>query len=358
MTQDDVAAGRPGQIWHLEWAYGALDVHARGGMLGGARLKVGPEQWIHPLYEAPWIGEGLACEPALLDHLRSEFVCIPFGGGYAPDAVGDAWRPSMTAAGPDDPDQADDEGKRTDDALPHGDCCVADWTLVRQTATGITIAVDYPESSPIARLTRSVQCDPASAAIEFSLTVESRRAARRPVGLHPNIALPALAGALRIEPGAFQFGMVHPAGPETGMSRAAPGGVFEQLASVPLAVGGDVRFDRLPFAYNTEEIVQLCGADGTVSLFNDEDKTVYRLTWDASVLPSLLLWMSNRGRVAAPWNSRNLCLGVEPVASAFDLGTGAALAANPINQRGVATAITLDPAKPTTIRYRLSAARQ
>jgi hypothetical protein len=277
---------------------------------------------------------------------------MPFGGGYAANAVVEHWRPSMTA------ESADGERERTDDALPHGDCCVADWTLVSQTATGITIAVDYPESSPIARLTRTVQCDPTSAAFDFSLTVTSRRAARRPMGLHPNIALPALAGALRVEPGAFQFGVAHPAGPETGVSRAAPGSVFEQLAAVPLAAGGDARFDRLPFAYDTEEIVQLCGADGTVSLFNDADKTVYQLTWDASVLPSLLLWMSNRGRAAVPWNSRNLCLGVEPVASAFDLGTGAALAANPINERGVATAITLDPAKPTTIRYRFSAARQ
>jgi hypothetical protein len=352
MTRADMAAGQTGHIWHLEWAHGALDVHARGGMLGGVRLKVGPEQWIRPMYEAPWIGSGLPCEPALLEHLRSEFVCMPFGGGYAADAVVESWQPAMAA------ENRDSEGPRYDDELPHGYCCVADWTLVKQTETAITIAVDYPESSPIARLTRTLQCDPASAAIDFVLTIESRRAARRPVGLHPNIALPAFAGALRIEPGAFQFGMVHPAGPEAGVSRGLPGGVFEQLAAVPLAAGGDARFDRLPFAYDTEEIVQLCGADGTVSLFNDEEKTVYRLTWDARVLPSLLLWMSNRGRAAVPWNSRNLCLGVEPVASAFDLGTNTALGINPINERGVATALTLDPAKPVTIRYRFSAARQ
>lgn len=353
MKQDDRAAGqgrRTGQTWHLEWAHGALDLHARGGMLGGVRLKVGPEQWVRPMYEAPWIGEGLSTEPALLENLRSEFVCLPFGGGHTAEALVERWRPSMAR------DHA--AASRTDDALPHGDCCVADWTLVKQTATAITIAVDYPESSPIARLTRTVECDPDSPAIEFALTVESRRADRRPLGLHPNIALPALTGALRIEPGAFEFGLVHPAGPQAGVSRAMPGGEFERLAEVPLAAGGKARFDRLPFAHDTEEIVQLCGADGTVSLFNDEDRTIYRLSWDASVLPSLLLWMSNRGRAASPWNRRNVCLGIEPVASAFDLGTDAALAVNSINQRGVATAVTLDPAKPVTICYRFSAERQ
>jgi hypothetical protein len=353
MEQNDMpAVNEQVQPWHLAWAHGSLDLHARGGMLGGVRLKVGPDQWITPLYEAPWIGSWQADEPTLLENLRSEFVCLPFGGGYAADAVVERWQPSMTAADPQG------EGARTDDSVPHGYCADADWTLVTQTDHAITIAVDYSASSPIARLTRTVQCDPSSAAIDFSLTIESRRVARRPVGLHPNIVFPARVGALRIEPGVFQFGMVHPAGPETGVSRAVPGGIFEDLAAVPLLAGATAPFDRLPFAHDTEEIVQLCGVDGSVSLFNDEENTVYQLRWDAHVLPSLLLWMSNRGRAAAPWSSRNLCLGVEPVASAFDLGTGAALAPNPINEHGVLTALTLDPSTPTTIRYRFSAARQ
>ena len=71
-------------------------------------------------------------------------------------------------------------------------------------------------------------------------------------------------------------------------------------------------------------------------------------------LPSLLLWMSNRGRKYDPWNGRNLCLGVEPIASAFDLGTPASVAPNPIAAAGVATALTLDPATPVTVGFRLS----
>ncbi len=81
----------------------------------------------------------------------------------------------------------------------------------------------------------------------------------------------------------------------------------------------------------------------------------YRLTWDADILPSLQLWISNRGRKGAPWSGRNMCLGVEPLCAVFDLGTRAGLAPNPISTRGIATAATLDPAKPTRIDYRFEA---
>ena len=137
-----------------------------------------------------------------------------------------------------------------------------------------------------------------------------------------------------------------------GVSRAKPGATFESLGRVPMADGSEAAFDRLPFVHDTEEILQLCGSDGTVVINDDESGARYRMTWDSSVLPSLLLWVSNRGRVAAPWSSRNLCLGVEPVAAAFDLGSPGSLALNPVNARGVPTAIELDPAVPISFGYR------
>src|SRR4029077_3454847 len=126
---------------------------------------------------------------------------------------------------------------------------------------------------------------------------------------------------------------------------------------------------------DTEEIVQLCGIDGSVRLRDEAERAAWTLTFDKQEarsapgsasgagsgatgtresLPSLLLWMSNRGRKYDPWNGRNLCLGVEPIASAFDLGTPTSVAPNPIADAGVATALTLDPATPATVGFRLS----
>ncbi len=201
----------------------------------------------------------------------------------------------------------------------------------------------------------TVRCDPDAAVIDFSLAIQVRRPGRRPIGLHPNIALPEMAGALKFVPGAFAFGAIHPADPEAGVSRAEAGGMFEHLQAAPLGAGGTGAFDALPFAHDTEEILQLCGADGTVRMENAAAGAAYQLTWDADVLSSLQLWTSNRGRKGAPWSGRNVCVGVEPLTGVFDLGTRAGLAPNPVNARGVPTAAALDPAAPTEIADRFEA---
>ncbi|MFM0702756.1 hypothetical protein [Paraburkholderia sediminicola] len=162
----------------------------------------------------------------------------------------------------------------------------------------------------------------------------------------------------QIHPGKFRFGVVPPAGPEPGVSRADPGAIFDELDKVPLRAGGTMALDRFPLAQDTEEIIQLCGVDGCVTMTNDESRVACRLSWDAKALPSLLLWISNRGRTYNPWNGRNLCQGGEPVASTFELGCRPSLAANPINAREVPTAISLDPDQPVEIAYRFEVMTQ
>jgi hypothetical protein len=333
--------------WHLEWAHGSLAVYAAGGMLGNVEFNHAGRR-VRPFYEVPWLGAADAAgAQGLVAHMRSEFPCVPFGVPYRPEQVPEAWQAALTT-----PVAHYDPTADASDDLLHGYGAIGEWSLVEQSASEIRIAIDYPETSAIARLTRVIRADPAAPAIDFALHIEARRPSARPLGLHPNIALPSLTGALRIDPGAFAFGMVHPGGPEPGVSRARAGEQFSRLDSVPLGAGGHAAFDRLPLAEDTEEILQLCGVDGSVTMTDDTAGVAYRLTWDASVLPSLLLWISNRGRRYAPWNGRNLCVGVEPIAGAFELGCQASLAPNPINAQGVATAVALDPKAPITLGYR------
>ncbi|TKC87343.1 hypothetical protein FAZ69_18515 [Trinickia terrae] len=317
-------------------------------MLGDVVLRHGGGHVVRPFYEVPWLRDGSAEPDGLLGHMRNEFACVPFGVPYAEDAVVDEWRPSLSA-----PVSGYDPELDASDDLLHGYGCVGDWTLVQQTSHAIEIALSYPETSAIERVVRRIAVDPASPTIDFTVTVEARRKTRRPIGLHPNLALPSVAGAFRIDPGEFEFGVVHPGGPEPGVSRGVPGAVFRALDEVPVRVGGTAAFDRLPFSHDTEEIIQLCGVDGRVVLTDEASRVAYRLSWDAAVLPSLLLWISNRGRQYSPWSGRNLCVGVEPVAAAFELGCRTSLANNPINARGIATAVELDPQRPLSIAYRL-----
>jgi len=95
----------------------------------------------------------------------------------------------------------------------------------------------------------------------------------------------------------------------------------------------------------------LTGAGGRCALDNFAEGYRVILEWNAAHFPSLMLWMSNRGRQFAPWNGRHLALGVEPVCAPFDLGTAFANAETPLSRAGIATGVDLQPDMPFTTRY-------
>lgn len=333
-------------IWTVEWPHGEFDIHSRGGMLAGVKLNVGGRV-VSPFYEAPWIAPGRRTTPPILENLRNEFPCVPFGDDYLQDSVTNEWRPSLARSAAD---AALDES----DFMLHGFGAAGEWKLIRKDDLSIEIAIDYPATSPIRRMARKVMADKDGPGLGFQLCIEVRKPVSRPIGVHPNFALPDFSGTFRIRPGAFRFGMVHASGPEPGVSRAEPGATFEDIRSVPMIGGSNAPFDRLPFAYNTEETLQLCGIDGRVGLDDENLGVSYELEWNPEDFNSLLIWISNRGRSYDPWDSRNLCVGVEPFTGTFDLGTRASLSSNPINRRGVATVVDFDPSNPRTIEYRFS----
>jgi hypothetical protein len=338
------------KIWSLEWSKGRTEVHAAGGALGHTEFRLNDGRWAAPFHEAPWIVRGQAVEPTMLANLRGEWACLPFGRLYgASDGLPGEWASSAAALLP-----AEDAPIDASDYLLHGFGWGADWSLVSRSEEGLVITVAYPKTSPIERMTRTYSPVAGAAAMDLSVEIRARRRCRRPFGFHPNFALGGDPGTFRIEPGRFEFGLTHPTG-EEGVSRAKSDTRFSDLRSVPLKAGGDGRFDLLPFAHDTEEIVQLCGIDGSVRLIDTSANVIWSLTWDADVMPSCLLWMSNRGREYAPWDGENLCVGVEPVISAFDLGSVASAASNPIASRGVPTAALFEPGVPKTFRYRIGA---
>ena len=112
---------------------------------------------------------------------------------------------------------------------------------------------------------------------------------------------------------------------------------FGDLGKVPGRDGKSRDGSRLPLAEDVEELLQLNGIDGRVSLRNDEESYRVTLSWQKEHFPSLLLWMSNRGRKAAPWSGRHVGLGMEPICSPFGLGIGTALLDNPIAASGTPT---------------------
>jgi hypothetical protein len=215
----------------------------------------------------------------------------------------------------------------------------------------LRLTLDYPDDSPIALLERVILPDPAGPAIDMVLTLHIRRDCCLPIGLHPVFRVPD--SGLLIDAGP-QGGMTFPGALEPGVSRLAPAARFASLAMVPLAHGGTADLRRLPLPHATEELVQLTDAGGGATLTWPSEGFRARLTWDATHFPDLILWISNRGRSAFPWNGRHQALGMEPVCAAFDLGIEISAGSNPLQTAGHPTARSFRAGEVFITRHRIA----
>jgi hypothetical protein len=322
----------------LGWAHGVVTVEALGAMIGPTSFMLPDGRQVAPFHIAPWFAEPLPPGlPGILHRLRGEWPCVPFGAD-APRALPRHW-PS---------DGASFEGAD----IPHGHSSNVDWELLAEKPDAIDMACLYPDTHPITFLHRSVRPDPKAAALDITLTVEARRPCRLPIGLHPTLRLPKDA-SVDLLPPAFREGRVFPL-PVEPSSRLVPDATFQTLDSVPALSGASLSLMRLPLEGNSEDLVQLCGVTGDFVLRYPGEGFQTRLSWNTDHFPSVLLWISNRGRTYAPWNSRHLALGIEPVCSAFDLGPAVSNAANPIASGGTATALDFTPERLFTTSYRIA----
>ncbi len=321
----------------LSWAHGVVTVEALGGMIGPTAFVLPDGRQVSPFQIAPWFAEDLPQGlPPILHRLRGEWPCVPFGTD-TPRNLPLGWpEGSLSFDGAD---------------VPHGHSSNALWQFLPPTPSAVEMICPYPDSHPIKTLRRSVRPDPKAAALDFTLTVEARRPCRLPLGLHPTLRLPA-KGQAQLHSPAFRRGRVFPL-PVEASSRLAPDTTFTTLDAVPTPTG-TLSLTSLPLPTRNEELVQLCGVTGDFVLRYPEEGFQTRLTWNTAHFPSVLLWVSNRGRDYAPWNSRHLALGIEPVCSAFDLGPAVSTQPNPISEAGVPTAMAFTPETPFTTHYRIA----
>lgn len=311
-----------------------------GGMVGPVQFNLG-DRVVSPLAVAPWGDDPEAASlPGILQRLRGEWPCVPFG--IASDAaMPEGWRPT----------QAEEP-----DPNPHGYASNTPWRLEALTGNRAVLAIDYPSSHPIAGLRRTVTASSESARLEFELEITARRDCVLPIGIHPTFVLPGGAGSNRLILDDAAECWTPPAPAEPGISTFAVGASAAAPAAVPLRDGGTVDVTRQPLPYATEELLLVTRANGHVRLECPTAGYAVRLEWDPDMFVSCMLWMSNRGRTAYPWNGRFLALGIEPVTAAFDLGTAiSANAGNPLAAAGVPTARRFAAGERVATRYAISA---
>jgi hypothetical protein len=244
-------------------------------------------------------------------------------------------------------------GPAAADEEVHGHSSNHDWRWDETEGNSLRLFIDYPQTSPIRRLERAITPDPASPAVDMELRIEVREDCAMPLGLHSTFRLPAQPGQAHLEPGHFDHGRTYPGTVEPDAPLFAIDRTFSEISAVPGRDGSRVDAGALPFPFDTEELLQLNGVDGTAALANYAEGYRMRLSWQPEHFPSLLLWISNRGRKMEPWNGRHLALGMEPICSPFGLGPDTARADNPIARSGIPTARQFIAGEVFSTQYRI-----
>ncbi len=125
----------------LAWAHGTLTVQRLGAMLAPVEFRLADGRKVAPLHVAPWADEpGAETLPGILQRLRGEWPCVPFGYSVTSDGWPSEWANVMGPAA---------EGEEV-----HGHSSNHEWDWQEDDGHSLRLALDYPQSSPVARVER------------------------------------------------------------------------------------------------------------------------------------------------------------------------------------------------------------
>ncbi len=322
------------------WSFRSDLVHANLTRLGGHLAPVAfrlDHRLVSPFAIAPWAEEKLAPgTPALLEALRGDFFCAPFGGN------GVAWR------GETHP--------------PHGETANATWRLksFEKTTDGrTTLHASITTKVRPGSVNKFLTLIDGHAAI-YQRHVLSGVSGPMSVGHHALVKFPDAPGSGVVSTSRFTQAQVLPElfeRPENrGYQSLAPGAVFRSLERVPLLTGKMADLTHFPARRGFDDLVMLTADPKLPFAWNavtfPRERYVYFALRDPRTLRHTILWMSNGGRHYAPWNGRHTSvIGIEDTTSYFHFGLAESAKPNPLSRRGIPTTLALSARKPTAVNY-------
>jgi hypothetical protein len=306
-----------------------------GGHLGPVTFSLGKKK-VQPFSVAPWWNEKLAKgTPALLQVLRGDFFCLPFGGN------GKAWH-----------------GEKHP---PHGEVANAKWKLesLKRGGGEVNLTLSLKTKVRAGNVTKRIRLVDGHSVV-YQEHVVSGMSGPMSLGHHAMLKFPDREIAGRLSTSKLAFGQVFVEPVENpsqrGYSVLKPGAVFESLSAVPDIAGATADVSRYPARRGFEDIVMLVAHPSVKIGWNavafPEEGYVWFALRDPRVLASTVLWISNGGRHYAPWNGRHVnVMGVEDVTAWFHYGLAESAEPNPISSLGYATNRVLHASEPLSVRY-------
>ena len=320
------------------WIIRSKDVELAITQLGGHmapvkfyRRSANP---IQPYYISPWQREGGMVELPVLRPLRGDFFCMPLGGGSYHD----------------------------EEHTPHGETASSRWRLVGTQNSGRVTSLTLSVRTKVRRgkVTKTLGLIDGHNVVYVRHVLEGF-SGRMPLGHHATLAMPQEPRSVNVALSPYRFGLTNPASPGDPAAgeyySLAVNKRFKDLAKVPTIWRDQPVTDctAFPTRHGYTDILTCVAKAGNGPSWTTATFTTEGFLWFSlkppDLLPSTLLWVSNRGRHGAPWDGRNCCLGLEEVCSYLAEGIGSSLRANALSKAGVATAMKLSPKHATTIPY-------
>ena len=326
------------------WRFASDKVDAaitrQGGHLAPVRFHL-PHGVVQPFSIAPWAEEKLAVKiPPLLQSLRGDFFCAPFGGS---DAV-----------------------HRGENHPPHGEVANSNWKLesIRKEKAATELHLSLDTKVRRGRFDKTILLRRGETAL-YCRHVISKMSGQMNFGHHATLKFPEEPGSGLIATSPISFGQVLPVPFEQpaqgGYHSLKKGAVFSSLEHVPSIDGKEADLTTYPARRGFEDLVMVTHEAMPDFAWTAVTFPAQRYVWfalkDPRVLRSTVLWISNGGRHYPPWSGRHVnVMGLEDVTSYFHLGLAESARPNPVNQRGIATALALKASAPLTVNYIMAVA--
>jgi len=311
-----------------------------GGRLAPVRFRL-PHGVVEPFSIAPWAEEKPDPEvPALLQSLRGDFFCAPFGGN--------------------------EKAYHGEKHPAHGETAQAPWHFesIKKSKTETELHLSLKTKVRPGRVDKTLRLRRGETAI-YCRHVLSHMSGKMNLGHHAILKFPDAAGSGLISTSPLRFGQVLPgvleAPANRGYTSLKPGAFFSRLDQVPAADGTTADLSRYPARRGFEDLAMVIHEAAPDFAWTAVTFPAQRYVWftlkDPRVLRSTVLWISNGGRHYPPWNGRHVnVMGLEDLTTYFHLGLAESARPNPVSKQGFATCLTLKSAVPLTVNYIMAVA--
>ncbi len=332
MADDVMVFGQ--DSWTLESDKVKVNMTKKGGHMAPAIFHIDTDHPVEPYFMAPWGKDNDESLDPILRILRGNFFCLPFGG--------------ESVAG----------GQRY---LTHGETANLSWSLENERCRGPVSELHLAMNThaPEGRITKKI------ALLEGHNAVYTKHelngySGRFPLGYHATLDLPDEEGALRLFKGGDYTSYTPPEidlfnGDE--YSSLKPDQTIKDLSQVKTIWSDPSHTDcsTFPRRKGYMDFIQIQDEQNeqpgwTIALIPSKGYLWFSLK-NPKILPTTMLWISNGGRKASPWNGRNRCLGLEDVCGYFAFGVDSSQKNNSHNQNGLTTAVDLSGLDKNSLNY-------